>query len=209
MGPNALYKNLGDLRFEEITIEAGVSDKEGFSTGVMMLDVNADGWLDIYISKAGSLGNDEGRRNKLYVNQKDGTFKEQAKEWGLDDEGYSTQAYQIDYDMDGDLDIYILNYREDFKNNTLIDPDVAYDYTETTSDHLYRNDGSKFTKVTKEAGLYSKAWGLSVSIGDFNLDNWPDIYVANDFLEPDKLYINQKNGTFKDEIGRRFNQHFF
>lgn len=202
-GKNKLYKNTGDFSFVDISAESKTVDNEGFSTGVTMLDINNDGWLDIYVCKAGSLKNDDGRRNKLYVNQKDGTFKNEAKKWGLDDPGYSTQAYQFDYDKDGDLDFYIVNYRYDFTNNVKINSEIQRSIEEVTSDQLYRNDGGMFTKVTGEAGLYNKAWGLSAAVGDFNDDGWEDIYIANDFLEPDHLYINQKNGTFKDEILNR------
>jgi hypothetical protein len=197
---NALFKNEGDLKFKDITTSSNTADNGGFSTGVTMLDVNNDGWLDIYVCKAGSLGSDELRRNRLYVNQKDGSFKEDARSWGLDDPGYSTQAYTLDYDKDGDLDIYLVNHRYDFVNNTKISSEIQKAVEETTTDHLYRNDGDKFTKVTQEAGLVNKAWGLSAVVSDFNEDGWEDIYIANDFLEPDVMYINQKDGTFKNEI---------
>ncbi|MAP54772.1 MAG: RNA-binding protein [Altibacter sp.] len=203
-GPNKLYKNKGNFEFEDITVTAKAQDYSGFSTGVTMLDINNDGYLDIYVCKAGSLKDDDVRRNLLFINQKDGTFSEAAKTWGLDDPGYSTQAYPLDYDKDGDLDLYVVNHRYDFQNNGTISGDIQRQIEETTSDHLYRNDGNRFTKVTREAGLYNKAWGLSAVISDFNEDGWEDIYVANDFLEPDILYINRKDGTFKDEILSRF-----
>lgn len=209
MGPNKLYLNKGNFNFEDITLKAKTEDYEGFATGATMLDINNDGWLDIYVCKAGSLNNDEGRRNKLFVNQKDGTFYEEAKKWGLDDPGYTTQIVQLDYDKDGDLDIYVLNYRYDFKNNTKISGTIQSQIEEITSDQLYRNDGNIFTKVTGQAGVYNKAWGLGVAVGDFNNDGWEDLYVSNDFLEPDILYINQQNGTFKDEILGRFNHISF
>ncbi len=208
-GPNKLYKNKGSFSFDDITTASKTEDFTGFSTGATMLDINNDGWLDIYVSKAGSLNNDDGRRNLLFVNQKDGTFQEESKKWGLDDPGYTTQAYPIDYDKDGDLDLYVVNYRYDFTNNGKISSKIQSQIEETTSDQLYRNDNSIFTKVTGEAGLYNKAWGLSAVVSDFNDDGWDDIYVANDFLEPDAMYINQKNGKFKNEINNRINHISF
>ncbi len=202
-GPNKLYKNQGDLQFEDITTSSKTEDYTGFSTGVSMWDVNSDGWLDIYVCKAGSLGNDDGRRNLLFINNKNGTFTESAKIFGLDSPGYSTQAYPIDYDRDGDLDVYVVNHRYDFQNNGRINAKIQAQVEDNTSDQLFRNDGDSFTNVTQEAGLANKAWGLSGVISDFNNDGWEDIYVANDFMEPDFLYINQKNGTFKNEINSR------
>jgi enediyne biosynthesis protein E4 len=203
LGPNKLYKNLGDLKFEDFTASSNTEDYSGFSNGASMWDANNDGWLDIYVCKAGSLNDDNARRNLLFINNKNGTFTESAKLYGLDDPGYSTQAYPIDYDRDGDMDLYLVNHRYDFKNNDKINGVVQAQIEEITSDQLYRNDGGSFSKVTGEAKLYSKAWGLSAVISDFNNDGWEDIYVANDFMEPDFLYINQKNGTFRNEINER------
>ena len=198
---NKLYQNLGDFKFKDITKSAGVSDKTGWTTGVTVVDINNDGWLDIYVCKSGALRDDNLRKNKLFVNQKDNTFQEEAAKWKLNDPGFGTQAYFFDYDKDGDLDMYLVNHRADFQNNTIIDPNLQKQITPFDSDKLFRNDGDSFTDVTKEARLQNKAWGLSASIGDFNGDGWDDIYVCNDFLEPDFLYINDGKGHFRDMNG--------
>lgn len=203
-GSNALYLNKGDFKFDDITQDANVADADGWTTGVSMIDINNDGWLDIYVCKSGSLKDHHPRKNKLYINQQDNTFKEDAAAWGIDHFGFSIQAYFFDYDMDGDLDMYLVNHRSDFQNNTTIDPRLQQIKEPYNSDQLFRNDGRRFTNVTKVAGIENKAWGLSAAIGDFNNDHRPDVYVANDFLEGDFLYINQGDGTFKDEILSRF-----
>lgn len=206
---NKLYLNKGNLQFEDITKTALVEDANGWTTGVSMIDINNDGWLDIYVCKAGALKDNKLRRNKLYVNQKNGRFKEMAKAYGLDHQGFSTQAYFLDYDKDGDLDMYLVNHRPDFSNNSKISSKIQSQIYDESSDHLFRNEGTHFTNVSKEAGILNKAWGLSASIGDFNEDGWVDIYVANDYLEPDMLYINAKNGTFKNEVLTRMNHISF
>ena len=202
---NKLYLNKGDFEFEDITEKALVIDNKGWTTGVTMIDINNDGWLDIYVCKSGSLESHDLRKNKLYINQHNNTFKESAGDYGLDHFGFSVQAYFFDYDNDQDLDMYLVNHRQDFQNNTNIDPLIQQQKETYNSDQLFRNDNNHFTNVTIEAGTENKAWGLSASIGDFNNDNLTDIYVANDFLEPDFLYINQGDGTFKDKILKHFN----
>ncbi|MEW2920906.1 VCBS repeat-containing protein [Muricauda sp. ANG21] len=201
---NKLYLNQGDFKFVDATKTAGLEDNEGWSTGVTMVDINNDGWLDIYVCKSASFNNDELRKNKLFINQKDGTFKNEAKKWGLDQNGFSTQSYFFDYDQDGDLDMYLVNHRPDFSQSNKIENKAEREYFKETSDHLLRNDGGTFTDVTLQAKIMNKEWGLSASIGDFNNDGWLDIYVANDFITPDHLYINNKNGTFSNQINIRF-----
>ncbi|WP_432327150.1 FG-GAP repeat domain-containing protein [Mucilaginibacter sp. P25] len=201
MGGNQLYINKGNWKFENITDKAGVRGTKYWSTGATMVDINGDGWLDIYVCHSGNArGNEKG--NELFINQHDGTFKEEAQKYGLVDNGLSTQAIFFDYDNDGDLDCFVLNnsFRPiesfDFSKNLRAVVD------ELGGARLYRNDGGHFTNVTKEAGIYSSdiGFGLGVSVADINQDGYPDIYVSNDFFERDYLYINQKNGTFKEDI---------
>lgn len=208
-GTDKLYLNKGDFKFEDITTSAGVTTNSGWKTGVSMADVNADGWLDIYVSRSGPIPNADLRRNLLFINQKNGTFVEQAAQWGLDFEGYSTQAYFFDYDKDGDLDMYQLNHRVDFQNSNTLSARAKNAIEYETSDHLFENKGNRFVNITEKAGIVNKAWGLSCSIGDFNNDNLPDIYVCNDYLDPDILYINQGDGSFKNEIEQRFSHTSF
>ena len=201
---NKLYLNKGDFKFEDVTDFAKVQDAEGWTTGTNMIDINNDGWMDIYVCKSASLNNNALRNNKLFVNQKDGTFKEEAKKWGLDDDGFSVQSYFFDYDKDGDLDMYLINHRVDFLNSINLEVILKdQDFFPQTSDHLYKNDGDVFTDVTINSGIMNKEFSLSAAIGDYNNDGWLDVYVANDFITPDKLYINNKNGTFSNQIDQR------
>jgi hypothetical protein len=194
---NKLYLNQGGFEFKDITKKAKVADPTGWTTGVTVVDVNNDGWLDLYVCKSGSLNSHSKRRNKLFINQKNNSFKEQAKAYGLNHFGFSTQAYFFDFDTDGDLDMYLVNHRKDFSIKEAKEP--------FNSDQLFRNDAGKFINITKIAGILNKGWGLSAAIGDFNNDNLLDVYVANDFFDPDYLYINQGDGTFKDEALNYFN----
>jgi enediyne biosynthesis protein E4 len=201
---NKLYINKKNFEFEDITEKANVADDKGWTTGTSMIDINNDGWLDIYVCKSASLNDEELRRNKLYINQKDGTFSEEAKAYGLDDKGFSIQSYFFDYDKDGDLDMYLVNHRVDFENTLRLEQKEAQKMFPETSDHLYRNDNNFFTDVTVSSRIINKAWGLSASIGDYNNDGWPDIYVANDYIMPDFLYINNQDGTFSNQLNTRF-----
>ncbi len=197
--PNKLFLNKGDLKFSDITNHSKTEGEFGITTGVTMADVNADGWLDIYVCRSGKFDADQ-RRNKLFINNKDLSFTERAAEYGLDDPSYSTQAYFFDYDRDGDLDMYLLNHQIEAPN--IPSDEVANLSGGFASDKLFRNDNGYFNDVTGNSGIMSNpiSYDLSASISDLNNDGWPDIYVANDFLEHDYLYINQKNGRFADRI---------
>ncbi len=209
-GANKLYLNKGNFKFEDISTKAGFVDKKQFSTGVVLVDINNDGWLDIYVSNAGSMDDEKTRANQLFINNHDLTFTDKAAEYGLADTGYTTQATFFDYDMDGDLDCFMIN-NSPIPVNSLGYPKqrdlLAKDWKVPENmkgggDHLFRNDNGHFVEVTKQAGIHGTlmSFGLGISIGDINGDHYPDIYVSNDFFERDYLYINQKNGTFKDQL---------
>ena len=210
MGENKLFLNKGDFKFEDITAKAGVGGNKPWSTGVVMADVNGDGFLDIYVSNAGNMKGDN-HDNDLYINNGDLTFTEKATQYNLAKSGFSTQASFFDYDKDGDLDVYILNNSNvpvsglgfaEQRDIRAEDWENVPDIFKGVGDLLMRNDGDHFTNVSEEAGIYGSliGFGLGVMITDINNDLWPDIYISNDFYERDYLYINQKNGTFKEEI---------
>lgn len=202
MMASKLYLNRGNFEFEDITEQAGVEAAGLWNTGVTMVDVNGDGLVDIYICR--SAANDpNNRRNLLYINNGDLTFTERAKEFGLDDPGFSTQATFFDYDRDGDLDMFLLNHStQDFAGFSRIDGSFKNRKGQYLGDKLYRNDGGKFTEVTEESGIISNVlgFGLAVTVSDVNNDGWPDIYVSNDYNEEDYLYINQQDGTFRESV---------
>ncbi len=198
---NKLYINKGNWKFEDVTSTAGITSTHKWHTGVTMVDINGDGWLDIYVCNSGEVPGDD-RANELYINQKDGTFKEEAHEYGLDDKGQSTQAVFFDYDHDGDLDCFILNNSNRSVESFGYDKNLRNIRDPKNGDRLYRNDGGKFVDVSAQAGIYGSeiGFGLGVTVGDVNNDGWEDIYVSNDFFERDYLYINQHDGTFKEVI---------
>lgn len=204
MGPNKLYKNMGGFRFEDITDRAGVAGTKFWSTGVTMADVNADGLLDIYVCNSGNLEGKD-KENELFINNGDGTFSEKAREFGLADTGYSTHAAFFDYDKDGDLDMYLLNNSYQAIGSFNLKNNVRNERDKEGGDKLFKNEDGVFIDVSESAGIYGSVigFGLGVTVGDVNLDGWPDIYVSNDFFERDYLYINQKNGTFADELTQK------
>lgn len=197
-----LYLNKGDFDFDNIAEEAGVSASGYWNTGVTMVDINNDGWLDIYVCRSAA-SNPQFRRNLLFINNKDLTFTEKASEYGIDDPAYSTQATFFDYDRDGDLDLFLLNHSQKEYSNFQTTIGLYKNRNNTYfGDKLYKNENGKFVDVSKEAGIISNVlgFGLGVSVADFNEDGWMDIYVSNDFNEEDYLYINQQNGSFKESI---------
>ena len=199
-----LYINKGNMQFDDITEKAGVSTN-AWCTGVSVIDINNDGWPDIYVCVSGKVPG-KSRKNLLFINQHNLTFKEEAAEYGLDDTSYSTQAVFFDYDKDGKLDMYLLNHNlNDVLPNEIRDKKV--DSNSLAADKLYHNEGIPsgmhhpvFKDVSKNAGIVEDGNGLGVVVSDFNGDGYPDIYVANDYIRNDLLWLNNRNGTFTNCI---------
>ncbi|CAN5510378.1 VCBS repeat-containing protein [soil metagenome] len=202
MVPDRLYINQGDLKFKDVSGKAGINKETGWKTGVTLVDINQDGWLDIYVCYSGN-GDAFSRKNKLFINNKNLTFTEKAAEYGLDLPSHSTHAVFFDYDKDGDLDCYLLNHNiKDFKRFDAEAVKAMRD--EFAGDKLLRNDNGKFTEVSAEAGIKGNpiGFGLGVAVADINRDGWSDIMVSNDYIEQDYLYINNGNGTFSDQLDK-------
>jgi hypothetical protein len=207
MVANKLYLNKGDLEFEDVSEKAGVALHEGWKTGVSLVDINNDGWVDIYVCRSGA-EDPSLRRNLLYVNNgptADGVprFTEKAAAFGLSDDSYTTQAVFFDYDKDGDTDCFLLNHSvQDYAGFTTLLAQYRQQKKEAYGNKLLRNDGNRFTNVTDSSGIISNvlSFGLGINVCDLNNDGWPDVYVANDYNEGDYLYLNQQNGTFKEVI---------
>ena len=224
MVKNRLYLNRGNFEFQDITKESGIADQEGWCTGATPVDINGDGWLDLYICRAG-YPFENLRRNLLFINngaKAEGrvSFTEKAAEYGLDDPAHTTQAAFFDYDNDGDLDLFLLNHSTvEYSRGSLDVTQLRKQTQPEFTNKLFRNDGPsplsaaagspRFTNVTAAAGIRSNvlSFSLGISIADINLDGWTDIFIGNDFNEPDYLFVNQHDGTFKECAAEWFDHH--
>ncbi|MFV8268645.1 VCBS repeat-containing protein [Flavobacterium sp. GT2N3] len=203
-GKNKLYLNKGNNKFEDISVNAGVQSQSDWNAGTVMADVNGDGYLDIYVCSVVGINGFEGQ-NELFINNKDNTFTESATEYGLDLDNYSSSAAFFDYDLDGDLDMYLLNHAVHSElsfGNASIRNKRSYE----CGDKLFRNDNGKFIDVSEQGGIFGGAngYGLGLAVSDFNLDGYPDIYVGNDFHEDDYYYLNNGDGTFTESLKQYF-----
>ncbi len=197
-----LYLNKGDFQFEEIGRQAGVFAEGLWNTGTTMADVNGDGFLDIYVCRSAAKDPNK-RKNLLFINNGDLTFTEQAAQYGIDDSGYSTQAVFFDFDLDGDLDLYVLNHStQEYAGFGQISQHLKNTKNPAYSDKFYRNDNGIYIEVGEEVGLINNVlgFGLGIAISDLNNDGWPDIYISNDYNEQDYLYINNMDGTFSEQL---------
>ncbi len=201
---NRLYLNEGNLKFKDISATAGISGDSSWNTGAVMGDVNGDGLLDIYVCAVVGINGFYGQ-NELFINNGDNTFTESAAQYGLDFDTYSSSAAFLDYDLDGDLDMYLLNHAV-HTQQSYGKAEVRYERDQQSGDKLLRNDGGFFVDVSEEAGIYGGAngYGLGIAVADFNQDGYPDIYVGNDFHEDDYYYLNNGDGTFTEDLRRFF-----
>jgi len=204
MVEDRLYLNKGGLQFEDVTAKAGFGAHTGWHTGVTMADVNNDGWLDIHVCRAGWAPDPAERTNLMYMNNGDMTFTERAAELGIADTTRTTQAVFFDHDRDGDLDLYTLNCP--IQERTPLSSKQVEELVRQrkgTTGRLFRNDGARFTDITFEAGLYHMGYGLGVAVSDFDGDGWTDIYVANDYMEPDRMFLSDGKGHYTDVVKQR------
>ncbi len=198
---NKLYINKGNLVFEDISKTANININKYWSNGVTFVDINNDGWMDIYVSQGGPFEK-KNRKNLLYINQKNLTFKEESAKYGLDDHGISTQSAFFDFDKDGDLDCIVMNENELYGTDPITFHNLLKNkqLLKDNSSHFYTNDNGKFYDITEKAGLLKPSFGLGLCVSDINNDNWLDIYISNDYYLPDAMYLNNKNGSFTDKI---------
>ncbi|WP_255460252.1 VCBS repeat-containing protein [Lacibacter sediminis] len=205
---NKLFINKGGLQFTDVTSEAAIPNDGGWSTGVSVVDINNDGLLDIYVCRVGQYEVLKGKNQLLICKEiKNGVpvYEDRAAAYGLDFSGFSTQAAFFDYDLDGDLDIYLMNHSVHHNGTFAERANFLNTYHPLSGDRFYKNENGKYIDVTKETGINSSAigYGLGICVSDINKDGWPDLYIGNDFHENDYLYINQQNGTFKEELNER------
>jgi len=207
--PNKLYLNKGNFSFEDISQSANIEASDRWCSGVTLVDINADGKLDMYITT--TVHNPGSRRaNLMYINEgmdEQGypVFSEQASEMGIADTGHSVHAAFLDYDRDGDLDLYVLTNENDLNKTPNVYREKLTDGQNPNTDRLYRNNGDgTFTHVSREAGILIEGYGLGIAITDVNLDHWPDIYISNDYVSNDLLYINNQDGTFSNQVDHYF-----
>jgi len=205
MVPARLYLNKGNLKFEDITEKSGIKT-EGWCYGIAVVDINQDGYQDFYICKSGNKNTPASQRhNYFFINNGNNTFTESAAKMALDDDGYDVQAAFFDYDKDGDLDMYLLrNSFVRYNRNNAREMKSKIE-TSSTTDKLFRNDGNlQFTDVSEGAGITIEGFGLGLAVCDINKDNWPDVYVSNDFLTNDLVWINNHDGTFTNKAQQYF-----
>lgn len=202
-----LYLNNGALKFEDITISSGISGvHDGWTMGINFVDINADGWLDIYVSRSGPHDDPEKRKNKLFINNRDLTFREAAEEFGIANTGYSIQSAFFDYDLDGDLDMYLMNHPDpSFQTNNLQIDELRKEIASgrIRTDYFYENTDKGFVDKTKEAGLLNFGYRHGIAVGDINADGYPDLYITSDFDGADLLYINTGHKGFKNTINEQ------
>ena len=204
MVKNRLFLNEGDFRFKNITINSGVAAYQGWCTGSNAVDINQDGWMDLYVCRAG-YPFPKLRTNLLFINNKDNTFTESAEKYGLADPAYSTHSAFFDYDKDGDLDLFLVNHSTpEYSKGNLEATEQQKIKDPKNTNKLYRNNGGYYNDISQEAGINGNvlSFSLGIAILDANHDNWPDVYITNDFNEPDYIYINQKDGTFKESASQ-------
>jgi len=197
-----LFLNKGNLEFEDITEKALGSRPKGWHTGTTFADVNGDGLLDIYVCKGGDKKNFKDQSNLLYINNGNLTFTEQAEKYGLDDANNSTQAAFFDYDLDGDLDAYVMNIPNELYQYSMKEYRAMFEANENVSDHFYKNENGTFVEISKQLGINNHAFGLGLCVSDIDNNGYPDIYVANDYEDRDYLFMNN-NGTFTEDLKRR------